>query len=104
MCDVLGIERSLAQQSDADLVVVLQPMSGDLDKEPEHWHELVECANERATKSIDLREQLLATASRDWLAQLFWPIDQHFNPDGYRRTRRSSRPRSSRCSRQARAA
>ena len=81
---MLGIERSLARQSDADLVVVLQPMSGDLDKEPEHWHELVECANERATKAIDLREQLLATASRDSLARLFWPVDQHFNPDGYR--------------------
>jgi lysophospholipase L1-like esterase len=26
----------------------------------------------------------LTTASRDWLARLYWPADGHFNPDGYR--------------------
>jgi hypothetical protein len=86
ICDVLGIEGSLAQQNAADLVVVLQPMESDLrrDKEPEHWHALMECTSERATKVIDLREELLATASGDSLARLYWPVDQHFNPDGYR--------------------
>jgi lysophospholipase L1-like esterase len=84
ICDVLEIERSLAQQNAADLVVVMQPMSQDFDKEPEHWHELMECASERATKVIDLREELLTTASRDSLARLYWPADGHFNPDGYR--------------------
>jgi lysophospholipase L1-like esterase len=87
ICDVFGIERSLAQQNAADFVVVLQPMEWELqlDKETEWSHSVLECAEERATKAIDLRKELLATAaSPDSLARLYWPIDLHFNPDGYR--------------------
>ena len=86
ICDVLDIERSLAEQNAADLVVVLQPLAWELrrDKVPEWWHPVMECASERATKVIDLREELLATASRESLARLYWPADGHFNPDGYR--------------------
>ncbi len=87
ICDVLGVERSLAQRSGADLVVVLQPLGWELrrEKEPEWWHPVMECASERATKAVDLRRELLATAaSPDSLARLYWPVDHHFNPDGYR--------------------
>jgi lysophospholipase L1-like esterase len=87
ICDVLGVERSLAQQSGADLVVVLQPLGWELrsEKQPEWWHPVMECANERATKALDLRQELLANAaSPDSLARLYWPVDHHFNPDGYR--------------------
>jgi lysophospholipase L1-like esterase len=88
ICDVLRVERSLAQQSGADLVVVLQPLGWwelRRDKEPEWWHPVMECADEHATKAVDLRQELLATAgSSDSLARLYWPVDHHFNPDGYR--------------------
>ena len=87
ICDVLRVEHSLAQQSGADLVVVLQPFEWEFrrGKGPEWWHPVMECASERATKTVDLRQELLATAaSPDSLAQLYWPVDQHFNPDGYR--------------------
>jgi hypothetical protein len=86
ICDVLGVEHSLAQQSGGHLVVVMQPLAQELrrGKEPEWWHPVMECARARATKVIDLREELLATASPASLARLYWPVDQHFNPDGYR--------------------
>jgi hypothetical protein len=86
ICDVFAIERSLGQQNAAELVVVMQPMVGELrrGKEQKHWHELMKCARARATKVIDLREELLATASSASLARLYWPVDQHFKSDGYR--------------------
>ncbi len=67
-------------------MVVLQPLAWELkrDKEPEWWHPVMECASERAMKVIDLREELLITASRNLLARLYWPADGHFNPDGNR--------------------
>ena len=85
ICDVLGIEHSLAQQTGADLVVVLQPLAWELKraKEPEWWHPLMACASERAMEVIDLRKELLTTASEGSVARLYWPADGHFNPDGY---------------------
>lgn len=87
ICDALSVEASLVQQSGADLVVVLQPFGRELGsgQEPEWWHPVTECASERAIKTIDLRQELLATAaSPDSLARLYWPVDKHFNPEGYR--------------------
>ena len=86
ICRVFKEQRTFARKLDADLVVVIKAGRGDIirQKEPsERQLSLMACAKKHAATAFDLGAKLSERFSPKEIEKLYWPIDGHFNPDGY---------------------
>jgi hypothetical protein len=80
LCDVIKLQGDLSGRNDFRLIVIVQPMPGERGKSPTPMAGLESCIAPNVEYADLFLELPLAALDRN----LFWKLDGHFTPTGYR--------------------
>jgi hypothetical protein len=85
VCRVLAQESDIARSLDAHLAVVVMPDYSDVldGVVSDRMLAVEQCAGQYAATVLNLGRELRQRVPGDALAQLYWPTDKHFKPEGY---------------------